>query len=272
MPRIKRPSPSMIVAIVALVAALAGTAAALPGKGSVTNDDLKKGAVTKKAIKKGAVTKKALKRGAVTGKAIAPGAVGAAAIGPGAVGTAAIADGAVSAAKLTAAESLHVIGTAGQPVFDNGGDGDCLYTDAGASIPGTDIEPVGFYKDPYNRVYLSGIVHQAEAAGGDGDCGDTSGADNSRDQVFFILPAAYRPAQAVVRSAGSTATVINGSTPLVLSPGTVAIPPGAVAMSSNPGDSVPLSGVDFRAAGSAARVADKSPVTLPPDLAKQFAP
>jgi len=272
MPRSKRPSPSMIVAIVALVAALAGTAAALPGKGSVTNDDLKKGAVTKKAIKKGAVTKKALKRGAVTGKAIAPGAVGAAAIAPGAVGTAAIADHAVSAAKLTAAESLHVIGTAGQPVFDNGGDGDCLYTDAGSAIPGTDIEPVGFYKDPYNRVYLSGIVNQAEAAGGDGDCGDTSVTDSSRDQVFFILPPAYRPAQAVVRAFAGGATIINGPAPLTLSPGTVALPPGAVAMSSNPGDSVPLSGVDFRAAGSAARAASTSPVTLPPELAKQFAP
>ena len=57
-----RISPSMAVAFVALVAALAGTAVALPGKGSVTKDDLKKGAVTKKAIKKGAVTKKAIKK------------------------------------------------------------------------------------------------------------------------------------------------------------------------------------------------------------------
>lgn len=36
-----RPSPSMIVAIVALIAALTGTAIALPGKNSVESDDIK---------------------------------------------------------------------------------------------------------------------------------------------------------------------------------------------------------------------------------------
>jgi hypothetical protein len=43
--KVRRPSPALIVAIVALVAALAGTAVALPGKNSVKGNDIAKNAV-----------------------------------------------------------------------------------------------------------------------------------------------------------------------------------------------------------------------------------
>lgn len=49
------PTPGLVVAIVALVAALAGSAVALPGKGSVDGNDLRKGVVKTKNIKKNAV-------------------------------------------------------------------------------------------------------------------------------------------------------------------------------------------------------------------------
>jgi hypothetical protein len=84
------PSPALLVSVIALVLALAGSAIALPGKGSVDKNDLAKGAVTKKAIKKGAVTAKAIKANAVTTPAIADGSVT----------TGKIADGAVTEAKV----------------------------------------------------------------------------------------------------------------------------------------------------------------------------
>src|SRR3954453_16863678 len=52
-----RPSPAMVVAFVALLAGLGGTAAALPGTGTVKSDDLATGSVGKRAIRNGSVGK-----------------------------------------------------------------------------------------------------------------------------------------------------------------------------------------------------------------------
>ena len=51
----RRPSPALIVAIVALVAALAGSAIALPGKNTVQSNDIKKNAIKSKHVKKDAL-------------------------------------------------------------------------------------------------------------------------------------------------------------------------------------------------------------------------
>ena len=59
------PSPAMIVAIVALVAALTGSAVALQGKNSVKSNDIAPGAVKGKDIAKKAVKSKALADGAL---------------------------------------------------------------------------------------------------------------------------------------------------------------------------------------------------------------
>lgn len=48
---VRRPSPALIVAVVALVAALAGSAIALPGKNTVQSNDIKKNAVRSSDIK-----------------------------------------------------------------------------------------------------------------------------------------------------------------------------------------------------------------------------
>lgn len=50
--RPSRPSPALIVAIVALVAAMTGAAVALPGKNSVKSNDIAENAVKSKHIKK----------------------------------------------------------------------------------------------------------------------------------------------------------------------------------------------------------------------------
>lgn len=54
--RIKRlPSPALVVSVIALVAALGGTATALKGSNTVGKNDIKKGSVDAKDIAKGAV-------------------------------------------------------------------------------------------------------------------------------------------------------------------------------------------------------------------------
>lgn len=49
---IPRPSPAMVVALIALIVAIGGTAAALPGRFTVGQDDLKRSSVGARAIGK----------------------------------------------------------------------------------------------------------------------------------------------------------------------------------------------------------------------------
>jgi predicted RecA/RadA family phage recombinase len=66
-----RPTPALIVAMIALVAAMSGAAVALPGKNSVKKNDIKNGAVTGKKIAEGVVKSKHIK-----GNRLKDGAVG----------------------------------------------------------------------------------------------------------------------------------------------------------------------------------------------------
>jgi hypothetical protein len=93
MPKLRRPSPALILAGLALVVAVVGEAQAAPKTKTVV-------IVRKGQIAKGAVTAKALAKEAVHPKALASGAVGSAAIRPGAVGSAAIAPDSVTAAAM----------------------------------------------------------------------------------------------------------------------------------------------------------------------------
>jgi hypothetical protein len=61
----RRPSPAMAVAFIALLAALSGTAVALPGKNTVDSGDIKKGAVKKSDIGKNAVNSSKVKDGSL---------------------------------------------------------------------------------------------------------------------------------------------------------------------------------------------------------------
>lgn len=63
----RRPSPAMVVAFVALVAAVGGTATALPGTGTVDSGDLRKGAVKRADIAKNAVNGAKVANGSITG-------------------------------------------------------------------------------------------------------------------------------------------------------------------------------------------------------------
>jgi hypothetical protein len=72
---LKAPSPSMFVAVLALVVALTGVATALPGKRSVKADDIATNAVTKRAIKAGAARKPEVAKNAVGNSEIVDGSV-----------------------------------------------------------------------------------------------------------------------------------------------------------------------------------------------------
>ena len=63
----RRPSPAMVVAFVALLAAVGGTAAALPGKNTVDTGDIKKGAVKRADIARNAVNGRKVRNGSLTG-------------------------------------------------------------------------------------------------------------------------------------------------------------------------------------------------------------
>ena len=65
-----RPSPAMAVAFVALLAALSGTAIALPGKNTVDSGDIKNGQVKGKDIRGNAVTGAKVKADSLTGSDI----------------------------------------------------------------------------------------------------------------------------------------------------------------------------------------------------------
>jgi hypothetical protein len=62
----RRPSPALAVAFVALVAALSGTAVALPGKNTVDSGDIKKNAVRSADIKNGGATSADLRNDGMT--------------------------------------------------------------------------------------------------------------------------------------------------------------------------------------------------------------
>lgn len=70
-----RPSPALVVALAALVLAMSGAALALPGKNSVTKNDIKNGAVTTKKIAKGAVGSKQIKGKSIKGNRIKDGGI-----------------------------------------------------------------------------------------------------------------------------------------------------------------------------------------------------
>ena len=63
----RRPSPSMVVAFVALLAAVGGTAAALPGKNTIDSGDIRKGAVKRSDIARNAVNGRKVRNGSLTG-------------------------------------------------------------------------------------------------------------------------------------------------------------------------------------------------------------
>ena len=212
-----RPSAALLVAVIALVAALAGSASALPGKKTIDKNDFKKGAVTKKAIKAGAVTTKGVK------------------------------DANIGAVDLVPDEPFHRVGGSGEPAFGNGGENDCIWSNVGALLgPGTTVNSGAFYIDKGGVVRLAGVVRSTNGPGGDGACNE---GDDFR---VYTLPPAYRPEniEVIPLNEGSTTellALIVGDEDLVSGPTTIAA--GGVLISASGENTATFDGVSFRAAG-----------------------
>ena len=232
----RRPSPALLVAVIALVAALAGSASALPGSNTVSKDDLKKSSVGGSEIAKSAVKSADVKDGKLKGRDLA--------------------DGAVGAEELADSEPFHRVGDPGEPTLNNGGEGDCVWGAPPVSVTG--FNPLSFYKDPLDVVQLAGAAAATDGPGGDGVC-DPSDPGEAEDAIVFALPEGYRPenVSAVGASDGpgvvvpDEGTTINGQ----------AIPAGSVLAVTGP--SILLDGGIFRAAGSGtAPIAASAPARL----------
>jgi hypothetical protein len=148
-PKLRRPSPAVVLAGLALVVAVVGTASAAP-KTTVI--------VRKGEIAKGAVTAKTLADGAVHPKALAGGAVGAAAIKPGAVGSSALAPDSVSAPAI--APGAVGGGTMGEVTLHS-----AAITDADVDALGewTTSTPVTVLCGSGERVLSGGVVFTSVA-------------------------------------------------------------------------------------------------------------
>jgi hypothetical protein len=166
--RLRRPSPALIISIIALVMAMASTGYAA--------FKLPKNSVGAKQIKKNAVTGAKVKNQSLTGKDIKLSKLGTVPSATNAAHATA-ADHATSADSIPAAEATHLVGTAGQPGFEGGS----------GNLPGesgVQFKPVGFFKDHEGIVHLQGLALSGES-------GPVPG-------VVFRLPPGFRPASGTV--------------------------------------------------------------------------
>jgi hypothetical protein len=179
-----RPSPALALAFVALLAALSGSAVALPGKGKVDSGDLKRGAVHRSDLAAGAVTGRKVRDESLTGADLDERTLAGVPLADRAghadsarradiADTARTANRSAIADAVAAPEPYHVVGSPGEPPFLNG----CKRYTLELDGIDADVTAPAFYKDREGVVHLRGVF--------------TCSANSVE---VFKLPEGYRPA------------------------------------------------------------------------------
>jgi len=166
----KRLTYANVISSLALFLVVAGGsafAASQLGKNTVGSKQLKKNAVTAAKIKKEAITGAKVKKGSLTGTQINSATLGN-------VPSATNATNASVASSLTPAEGLHIVGTAGNPSFENGSN------NLAAGLP-INLPPIAFWKDKEGMVHLQGYAKNIV-----------------KPSSIFTLPPGFRPAAGAV--------------------------------------------------------------------------
>jgi hypothetical protein len=143
----RRPSPAMAVAFVALLAALSGTAVALPGKNTVDSGDIKKGAVKRGDIGRNAVNSGKVRNGSLTGADARDDSLTGTDVQESSLGT---------VPSANAANSANTANTATQAgnadTLDNQDSSDFLPADsAGVALAGANVGSAGTLNAWFNR-------------------------------------------------------------------------------------------------------------------------
>lgn len=212
----RRPSPAMVVAVIALIVALGGTGYAA--------FKLPKNSVGTKQLKKNAVNSAKVKNRSLTGQDINLAKLGTVPSANNAV-HATTAD---TAGSLSPPEPSHVVGAQGEPPFLSGS-ANRTFPVAGASY-----QPVGFFKDHEGVVHLEGVVD--------------AGKEGSTPGLIFVLPPGYRPASGKVLAfepAEKRGILVSG---VGVNLGGMDLSGGVYAPETEAG-SIPLNGITFRAQG-----------------------
>lgn len=169
----RRPSPSMVVALVALFLSLGGVSYGV-ATGSIGSRDIKNNAVRGKDIRNRTLSGIEIKHNSLGGAQVKEDTLGK-------IPSAASADSAASAQDAqtlggspasafarTGAEAVHVIGAPGEIAFNTGWEF--------GGIAGTEEVP-GYWKDPAGTVHLRGAA----------------GRSGGNERRMFTLPPGYRP-------------------------------------------------------------------------------
>jgi hypothetical protein len=169
-----RPSPAMVLSFVALLAALSGTAIALPGKNSVQSNDIKKNAVTSSKIKKSAVQSSDVKNSSLTGSDIKNDSLTGTDVNEatlGKVGAAATADKAGTATAASVALSVNTLRPFGPVTVAEGAPAVTLLTNGPLSVVGTCLASAA---NTATRVELRSTVTAVGAGLNDSDLLDSA--------------------------------------------------------------------------------------------------